>query len=214
MLYIFDLDGTLLNTIADLGISTNYALERCGFPTHPIEAYKMFVGSGINNLFLRALPENAKNADNVQNVRKEFLSFYNEHNADFTIPYPGVVELLYILQRMEHKIAIASNKYQEATQKLIECYFPEINFAAVMGQCESRPIKPNPQIVYDIMAAANVEKKDVIYIGDSGIDMQTAKNAGVKSIGVTWGFRPKAELEQEQPDFLADTVEDILKIKL
>ena len=141
-LAIFDLDGTLLNTIADLAHSTNYALNKLGYPTHEIEKYNFMVGNGINKLFERALPEGEKTEENVLRVRKEFIPYYDIHNADDSRPYPGVPELLTDLQSAGIQIAVASNKYQAATEKLIAHYFPNIHFTAVFGQREGISVKP------------------------------------------------------------------------
>ena len=181
-LVIFDLDGTLLNTIADLAQSTNHALSVLGYPMHEESAYNFMVGNGINKLFERALP------------------------------YPGIPELLEQLQLQGLQIAVASNKYQAATQKLIAHYFPKIDFVAIFGQREGVNVKPDPTIVEDILSIAKVDKKDVLYVGDSGVDMQTAINAGVTSCGVTWGFRPRTELEEFNPDYIVDRAEEILKL--
>ena len=213
-LAIFDLDGTLLNTIADLATATNQALDACGFPTHPIEAYPFFVGNGINKLFERALPAEARTEENVLRIRAHFLPYYDEHNADLSRPYPGIPQLLENLQAAGIQVAVASNKYHRATEKLIRHYFPTIRFAAILGQREGVPIKPHPQIVEDILTLVPVSKEEVIYIGDSGVDMQTALNAGVESIGVTWGFRPREELLQYSPTHLADTAKEIENIIL
>ena len=208
-LAIFDLDGTLLNTIADLATATNQALEACGFPTHPISAYPMFVGNGINKLFERALPAESRTEENIMRIRAHFLPYYDEHNADLSKPYPGIPQLLEGLQTAGVHLAVASNKYQRATEKLIRHYFPTIRFAAVFGQREGIPVKPHPQIVEDILTLVPVNKEEVIYIGDSGVDMQTALHAGVESIGVTWGFRPKEELLQHSPTHLVDSADEI-----
>ena len=208
-LAIFDLDGTLLNTIADLATATNQALEACGFPTHPISAYPMFVGNGINKLFERALPAESRTEENIMRSRAHFLPYYDEHNADLSKPYPGIPQLLEELQTAGVHLAVASNKYQRATEKLIRHYFPTIRFAAVFGQREGIPVKPHPQIVEDILTLVPVNKEEVIYIGDSGVDMQTALHAGVESIGVTWGFRPKEELLQHSPTYLVDSADEI-----
>lgn len=211
-LAIFDLDGTLLNTIADLATATNQALEACGFPSHPISAYPMFVGNGINKLFERALPCEARTEENVLNIRAHFLPYYDEHNADLSTPYPGIPQLLEHLQAMGMQLAVASNKYQRATEKLIRHYFPPIRFGAIFGQREGVPIKPHPQVVEEILTLIPVNKEEVIYIGDSGVDMQTAHNAGVESIGVTWGFRPREELVQHSPTYIVDTAEELMGI--
>lgn len=211
-LVIFDLDGTLLNTIADLANSTNHALKQCGFPEHEVSEYPFFVGNGINKLFERALPEGERSEENILKVRKEFVPYYDKHNADFSTPYPGIPELLEELQAKGIKIAVASNKYNEATQKLIKHYFPNIRFTAVFGQREGINTKPDPTIVNDILAIAQTAKDEVLYVGDSGVDMQTAINSGVTSCGVTWGFRPRAELEAFNPDYIVDSPKEILEI--
>lgn len=208
-LVIFDLDGTLLNTIADLALSTNYALNKLGYPTHEVEAYNFMVGNGINKLFERALPEGEKTEENVLRIRKEFVPFYDMHNADESRPYPGIPELLSHLQDAGIQVAVASNKYQAATQKLIAHYFPTIKFIAVFGQRDGVNVKPDPTIVFDILKIANIEKNDVLYVGDSGVDMQTAANAGVTACGVTWGFRPRAELEEFSPAYIVDSAKEI-----
>lgn len=213
-LVIFDLDGTLLNTIADLAQSTNHALSMIGYPTHEESAYNFMVGNGINKLFERALPEGEKSEENVLHVRKEFIPYYDVHNADKSRPYPGIPELLEQLQLQGLQIAVASNKYQAATQKLIAHYFPGIRFIAVFGQREGVNVKPDPTIVEDILTIAKVNKEEVLYVGDSGVDMQTAINAGVTSCGVTWGFRPRTELEEFRPDYIVDKAEDIIDLLL
>ncbi len=210
-LAIFDLDGTLLNTIADLATATNQALAHFGYPTYNTEVYRFFVGNGIDKLFERALPEDARTQENILKIRSRFLPYYNEHNADLSRPYPGITEMLRSLQSHRILMAVASNKYQTATQKLIEHFFPDIAFTAILGQREGIPAKPNPQIVFEIMEKAGVEKKDTAYIGDSGVDMETGRNAGVDTIGVVWGFRPREELEACRPQLIAHQCEDILK---
>lgn len=209
-LVIFDLDGTLLNTIADLAAATNYALQACGYPTHDTDAYRFFVGNGINKLFERALPEGSRSKENVMKIRSLFVPYYNEHNADLSRPYPGIENLLETLQKKGYMLAVASNKYHEATQKLIKQYFPRINFLAILGQRENIPAKPDSQVVYEIMEKAGVERNEVVYIGDSSVDMQTGANAGVTTIGVCWGFRPRTELEAYNPSLIAEQAEDIL----
>ena len=211
-LVIFDLDGTLINTIADLGACTNYALQKLGYPTHDIESYKFRVGNGINNLFRRALPEGENTDENVLRVRQEFIPYYNAHNTDLSRPYSGMVPLLEELQAQGTSIAVASNKYQEATTKIIGELYPSIRFSAVLGQREGINIKPDPQIVFDILKIVGVDKTEVLYVGDSGVDMQTGYNAGVETCGVTWGFRPRSELEPFHPQHIVDSVEELRQL--
>ena len=209
-LVIFDLDGTLLDTIADLAESANYALKQLGYPTHNVETIRTFVGNGINKLLERALPSHEQTEENVIRMRSHFVPYYDVHNADLSNPYPGIVSLLEDLQAKGIQIAVASNKYQEATVKLVKQYFPDIDFIEILGQREGINVKPDPTIVFDILQKADVSKEDILYVGDSGVDMQTAINAGVDAVGVTWGFRPRAELESFQPMGLIDKAEELL----
>ena len=209
-LIIFDLDGTLLNTIADLASATNHALAANGYPQHATEEYRFFVGNGINKLFERALPDGEKTETNVLRIRQSFIPYYDVHCADLTRPYPGIPELLNTLQQKGIQIAVASNKYQRATGKLIPHFFRDIRFTAILGQREGIPRKPDPQIVHEIIKLAGVQPEDVLYVGDSNVDMQTALHAKVDGIGVTWGFRPRTELEEGHPFAIIDKASDLL----
>ncbi len=209
-LIIFDLDGTLLNTIEDISGSCNYALDKCGYPTHDIKAYRYFVGSGIRNLILRALPEKDRTEENAIKVEEHFYPHYDIHKCDKTAPYPGMLKVLQTLQKEGKKIAVATNKYQEGADGVIEEYFPEIHFDIVLGQVDSRPIKPAPDIVYEAMNSAGVTPEETIYIGDSDIDMKTGLSAGVRTVGVAWGFREEDELAAYKPWRIIKNVEDIL----
>ena len=208
-LVIFDLDGTLLNTIADLAQSTNHALRTLGYPTHELSEYPFMVGNGINKLFERALPEGEKTPENVLRMRAEFIPYYNVHNADMSQPYPGIQALLNRLQALGIQLAVASNKYQAATRALISRFFPTIPFAVVLGQREGIPTKPDPAIVDEILARTGIAREDTLYVGDSDVDMRTALNSGVDACGVCWGFRPRAELEKYHPAHIAERPEDI-----
>ena len=210
-LVIFDLDGTLLDTIADLAESANYALKQLGYPTHDVETIRTFVGNGINKLLERALPPHEQTEENVMRMRAHFVPYYDVHNADLSSPYPGIVNLLEDLQAKGIQIAVASNKYQAATVKLVKQYFPNIDFVEILGQREGINVKPDPTIVFDILKKAKVSFEETLYVGDSGVDMQTAINAGIDAVGVTWGFRPRAELESFQPMGLIDKAEDLLE---
>lgn len=203
MIIIFDLDGTLLNTIDDLGYACNYALEQTGYPTHCIEEYPRMVGNGINNLIRRALPESERTEENILRVRAHFVPYYDAHNCDFTRPYEGISELLAALKSQGHHLAVASNKYQAATEKIVNHFFPGI-FDVVFGEREGIERKPNPQIVYDILSALNSQQgnfsqlsalnSQLIYIGDSLVDRDTAANAKVPFVACSWGFVPREKL--------------------
>ena len=208
MTIIFDLDGTLLNTIDDLGYACNYALERTGYPTYPIEAYPAKVGNGINNLIRRALPEVARSEENIQRVREYFVPYYNEHNCDYTRPYDGITEVLAELKAQGHTLAVASNKYQAATEKIVNHFFPGV-FDVILGEREGVERKPNPQIVYDILAMLN--EKMVKYIGDSLVDYETAKNAGVPFVACSWGFVAREKLVEAGIRCIVDRPQEIIR---
>lgn len=195
MIIIFDLDGTLLNTIDDLGYACNYALEKTGYPTYPIEAYPAKVGNGINNLIRRALPETERTEENVLRVREYFLPYYNEHNCDYTRPYEGIPEVLTELKAQGHQLAVASNKYQAATEKIVNHFFPGV-FDVILGEREGVERKPDPQIVYDIFESIQPSaiSRQTLYVGDSLVDYETAKNAGVPFVACSWGFVPREKL--------------------
>ena len=204
-LFIFDLDGTLLDTVLDLGNSCNHVLSAAGFPIHSLDAYYKFVGNGIAKLIERALPAGEATAENIEKLLPPFRDYYDMHMADDTKPYDGVVAVLESLQASGVKLAVASNKYQAATEARVKKYFPTIQFAAVFGQRDGIPAKPDATIVRDIQSVAAVhENCDVLYVGDSLVDLQTARNAGVDFVAVTWGFCPKEDLEKNSPTYIAD----------
>lgn len=209
-LAIFDLDGTLLNTVEDLGNAANYALERCGFPTHKIDEYYQMVGRGIYNMFRAAIPCEYATEDNVKRMATYFIPYYDAHKCDCTRPYDGIPEMLKSITDGGVRLAVASNKYQDGAEKLVRHFFGEYDFVKVLGQREGQPIKPDPAIVDQILAVVpSVSKEETVYIGDSNVDMQTGANAGVRTIGVTWGFRSREELAQYSPSSIVDTPETL-----
>ena len=210
MVIIFDLDGTLINTIDDLGQACNHALAACGFPTHKIEDYPRLVGNGINRLIERALPEEHRNEQTVLRLREYFVPFYDEHNCDLTRPYDGIPELLHTLKAEGHYLAVASNKYQAATEKIVAQLFPD-TFDVVLGERDGVARKPHPQIVYDILLDRS-DKSETLYIGDSLVDAETAQAAGVKLILCTWGFCTEEQLMTANPDYMVHHPAEILPI--
>lgn len=213
-LIVFDLDGTLIDTKKDIASACNHALAQCGFPQHNLDDYNMLVGRGIYNLFRAAMPAELQDEEREENVKKMaeiFVPYYNEHIMDYTRPYPGIVETLRRLYlEMGLKVAVASNKYQAGTEKLVSEFFPEITFSRILGQREGQPIKPDPQIVFECMAAAGVDDlSKVLYIGDSDVDMQTARNAKVDALGVAWGFRSREELRDNGAMAVIESAEEI-----
>lgn len=200
---IFDLDGTLLNSIEDLTDSINYALGRCGFPKHTIKEVKSYVGDGVDMLVRRALPSNADQVD-YGAVYNAFIADYAENMSNKTQPYLGIPELIAELCRRGVKMAVVSNKYQDAVTPLIEDYFGDCISISV-GADENTPKKPNPSGVLKAIEQLRSVREQTIYIGDSDVDVLTAKNAGVFSVACTWGLRNRAVLEAAQPDVLIDT---------
>lgn len=213
-LVIFDLDGTLLNTIDDLGNAANHALEANGYPVHALSSYPFFVGNGVNKLLERVLPEDCRNKMEVERLKKAFMDYYDAHDADHTRPYAGITELLDELTDRGIKAAVASNKYSRATKRLIARFFPQVPWAVVEGQRDNRPVKPDPSVVFDILAQCPTPKADVLYVGDSGVDMETARRACVDSVGVTWGLRPVKELREHYAGCIVDRPSQILNIAL
>ena len=214
MLLIFDLDGTLINTIDDLGQACNHALSACGFPTHKIEDYPRLVGNGINKLIERALPEEHRNEATVLRLREYFVPFYDQHNCDLTRPYDGIPELLQTLKAAGHTLAVASNKYQAATEKIVAHYFPN-TFDVVLGEREGIPRKPDPKIVWDILASLTStinHKPSTLYVGDSLVDAATAKAANLPFVACTWGFCTEEQLQTTQPDHMVNYPCEILAL--
>ena len=209
MIIIFDLDGTLLNTIDDLGYACNYALERTGYPTFPIEAYPAKVGNGINNLIRRALPETERTEENILRVRAHFVPYYDAHNCDYTHAYEGIPELLSALKAQGHRLAVASNKYQAATEKIVHHFFPGM-FDVILGEREGIERKPNPTIVFDIVKSLNCSTVKSLYIGDSLVDFETATNANMPFVACSWGFVTKERLIEAGVERIADSPNDIL----
>ena len=212
-LIIFDLDGTLIDTREDIANACNYALTQCGCPTHELDDYNMLVGRGIDNLFRGALPECMKSEEMVARMRSIFVPYYNEHKCDFTQPYPGINEALEKLACKGLHFAVASNKYQEGTEELVRKFFGRYRFVRILGQRDGKPIKPDPLIVAEAMEGVpGITTEEVVYCGDSDVDMQTGIGAGVKTIGVTWGFRTREELEAYNPWKLIDHPLEIIDI--
>lgn len=211
-LVIFDLDGTLLDTVGDLAGACNDLLAAHGWPRHESDEYYYFVGNGINKLIERALPRDIASPEAAAALRPEFVRLYQSRITRLTEPYEGIRDLLHELRGRGIELAVASNKYQAGTGELVKHFFADVEFLAVLGQREGVPVKPDPTVVREIMAKAGVEAGEVLYVGDSGVDMETARNAGVRSAGVTWGFRPRTELESCGACHIVDRPEEILDL--
>ncbi|MDL2311755.1 HAD family hydrolase [Bacteroidales bacterium OttesenSCG-928-B11] len=211
-LVIFDMDGTILDTLQDLANCTNHLLHSHGFPEHPTDAYRYFVGNGIRKLIERAIPESERTPEKIDAYYEEFLPYYERHKEDKTRVYPGILDLLQNLQSLGIMTAIASNKVQEAMVPLTDHYFPDIVFTTVLGNRKGVPPKPHPAIVEDILKMTGVEKPEVLYVGDTAVDMETATRAGITKVGVLWGFRDRKELENAGADYIIEEPKELLQI--
>jgi len=186
--FIFDLDGTLLNTLDDLAASVNYALRTHGMPERTLDEVRSFVGNGVRLLMERAIPEGSANP-RFEETFATFRAYYMEHSLDTTRPYDGIPEVIHALKQRGCRLAVVSNKFYAATQELIRHFFPEITVA--IGEHESEGIrkKPAPDTVFEALRQLEVGKEKDVYVGDSDVDLQTARNSGLPCISVLWGFR-------------------------
>lgn len=207
---IFDLDGTLLDTLGDLHAAVNHALSAFGFPGRSLDEVRRFIGNGVVKLMQRATPENT-DAETDRKCLEAFREYYLEHMRDVTAPYEGVISLIEKLRAREIKTAVVSNKLHEAVCELCRDYFPGLIDEAIGVSAESER-KPSPVNVYKALDKMGVTADECIYIGDSEVDVQTSQNAGVKCIGVTWGFRDKEELLKAGAEIIADNCCEILEI--
>ena len=213
-LVIFDLDGTLLNTISDLAAGCDQMLRMRDLPTHTFEDYCSFVGNGIMRLVERALPEELRTPEYVAAARRDFVAYYIDHIDLYTHPYDGIVELVEELQHKGIKLAVASNKFQAGTDKLIKKFFPTTDFVMICGNREGVPLKPDTALVDLILDTAGVERQRCIMVGDSAVDILTAERAGIHSVGVSWGFRSLTELQEAGAEYIANSVAELRDILL
>jgi phosphoglycolate phosphatase len=207
---LFDLDGTLLNTLYDLADSGNHVLSLNGWPTHEAEAYKYFVGDGVTMLVRRILPEAHRTPDEIERVKKVFVEHYQAHAIDKTGPYDGVEKMLDSVKKSGLKMAVISNKPDAQTQYIVSKFFGDGFFDYVIGNRQDLPLKPDPAIVRLALESLGVSTGDAQYVGDTGTDMKTAKNAACFAVGVTWGFRPKEELLENGADIIINTPDEIV----
>ena len=209
---IFDLDGTLLDTLGDLTAAVNHGLSACGLPTRTEAEVRTFVGDGVKMLIARSCPADADDAVKAA-VLEHYLDHYAAHNMDLTAPYEGLLDLLADLRAQGVKTAVVSNKHDHAVQALCAHYFDGLLDAAVGGG-DARPLKPAPDSLLYAIAQLGVDPNHVWYVGDSVQDVMTARNAGVKCVAVTWGFQDRHRLEAENPTLLADTAAELRKVVL
>ena len=207
--YIFDLDGTLLNTLGDLAASTNYALRQYGMPEHTIDDVRRFVGNGVGKLIERAIPEGLANPQ-YEDVLATFRKHYMLHSLDTTAPYPGIESLLHSLRSHGCNVAVVSNKFYNATVELCRHFFADTVEVAI-GERENIRRKPAPDTVFEAMRQLGVSGEDTVYVGDSDVDVATARNSGIPCISVLWGFRDKDFLIEHGATTFVNTPEDIIK---
>ena len=207
--YIFDLDGTLLNTLGDLAASTNYALRQYGMPEHTIDDVRRFVGNGVGKLIERAIPGGLANPQ-YEDVLAIFRKHYMLHSLDTTAPYPGIESLLHSLRSHGCNVAVVSNKFYNATVELCRHFFADTVEVAI-GERENIRRKPAPDTVFEAMRQLGVSGEDTVYVGDSDVDVATARNSGIPCISVLWGFRDRDFLIEHGATTFVNTPEDILK---
>lgn len=207
---IFDLDGTLLNTIEDLADAGNWVCRRNGWPEHSVEEFKGMVGHGIRNLVTQFAPAGSKSPLMLMHALCQFSEYYGAHNMDKTRPYQGIPELLEALREREIALAVYSNKADEFSQKIVEHFFPGV-FALVRGHVQGTPVKPDPAGIHAVLEEMGVSAAETLFVGDSDVDIQTAHNGAMAACGVTWGFRSREVLEQAGAEYLAQTPEELLR---
>ena len=208
-LIIFDLDGTLLNTIGDLAACCNHMLRQRGLEEHSYEEYCHFVGNGVTRLVERALPELLRTTDYIAAARKDFVEYYYDNIDNYTVAYDGVHELLQRCVDAGATLAVASNKFHSGTNRLIEKFFGDIEFAAIYGNRDGFPLKPDRAIIDLIMEQCGATADNTYMVGDSGIDIRTATAAGIDSVGVAWGFRFAEELYAAGATRVVSTVAEL-----
>ncbi len=209
---IFDLDGTLVNSLEDIADSMNTVLRTYGFPTHDVDDYKSFVGSGMTQLVIRALPEDARDEARIALCRDAVLAEYGANYLKKTRPYDGIIDLITQLSRMNIERAVFSNKVDHLTKKIMAELFPHCHFAVVLGSGPEFPEKPDPKGVLAISSRVKIAPENLIYVGDSDVDMQTARNAGMSPAGALWGFRTKDELMANGAEYLLGHPMDLIPI--
>lgn len=207
---IFDLDGTLLDTLADLADSVNYSLRKMGFPERTYKEIRSFLGNGTRYLLKQSVPKDTPE-DAFEECLKIYFGYYPKNLDKKTAPYDGIINVLEELKENDYKIAVVSNKFDSAVKELCKKYFSDYLEIAI-GETKQIKRKPAPDTVYEAMKQLNAKKEECIYVGDSEVDVQTSKNAGISCIGVTWGFRTREVLEKEGAEYVIDTPEEIFEV--
>ena len=210
---IFDLDGTLADTVVDIGSSVNFVLSQFDLPIHEISDYKQMVGDGFRVLVERVLPQDKSNDDRLfDEIFKLSMRRYEEHVLDETKPFPGMIETLEYLYRKGLKLAVLSNKPDRLSKKIIESLFASVDFVAIWGDNKDRARKPDPSAALELCRIAKANPKQSLFVGDSAVDMQTAKAAGIAAVGALYGYRSREELELAGADYLISSPQELLSI--
>ena len=209
---IFDLDGTLVNSLEDIADSMNNVLQRYGFPSHELQAYKHFIGNGLKNLVREALPEASKDEKLIIRCFDSMMEEYRNNCINKTQPYDGIIELLNELVTREIKLAVFSNKVDDLTKKVVMTLLPNYNFEVVIGSSAEIPRKPNPLGAFLISQQLRISPEELIYVGDTDVDMKTANSAGMFAVGALWGFRTKEELASNGAKYLLNHPLELIQV--
>lgn len=207
---IFDLDGTLADTLAGIAWSMNHILEQLGLPAHETDAYRRMIGDGARKLVQRALPDDW--ADRVDEISAMYLPLLEREGAKRSTVFAGVPAMLEQLSTRGVRLAVLSNKPHDATRDVVDHLFPDHPFAIVRGHIDRTPVKPDPASAREVLGELGIESSEAWYVGDSDVDMQTAHNAGLRAIGVSWGMRGRAELEAHDADHVIDTPGELIEL--
>lgn len=205
---LFDLDGTLLDTVKDIGTGANLALCRYGCPEHPLEAYRGFVGHGIRNLFRMAVPEGTTE-ETYQAVLNTYLAYYPEHCTDHTDCFPGIESLLERLAGEGYRLAVITNKTEPTAKRILSHYFPNIPFAFVWGRDDRRPLKPDPAAGVLACETLGLQPEEILFFGDGDTDMEFAVNSGFCPVACSWGYRSREQLKAAGAAVIVDTAEEL-----
>lgn len=211
---IFDMDGTIVNTLEDLADAANWVCEQHGWPGHPVEAYKKFVGNGAHKLLERVIPKNVELTSQLRGqLVQEFAKRYTQHGTDKTVVYDGMPQALERLKAAGVNVAVLTNKPDAAAGPMVDYYYPGV-FSYVQGALPDVPTKPDPTLLHKLMERMGASEEETLFVGDSNVDIRTAKNGGLTSCGVLWGFRDREELEGEGADFIVETPEELANLIL
>ena len=208
---IFDLDGTLLDTVRDIGTGANVALCRYGYPEHPLDAYRGFVGHGIRVLFRQIVPEGL-DEKKFEEVLQYYLHYYPEHCTDHTTYFPGIQDMLHKLSQSGYELAVLSNKTERTAQKIMQHYFPEVPFRFVWGNNGQRPLKPATEAAAPACEELGLKPEEIVFFGDGDTDMEFASRSGFVPVACSWGYRSREQLLQAGAGVVIDSAEEFLKL--